>query len=906
LETLLYGGEPLNSQAEDTADDLQHVAFCACDTEKYGVWGIAASAVLYVGFALFQEYVNGGNKRIVYIREDKSERLSAQADEVQTTHQDSTNITMAEKTQQVETVKFVDTHPGFTHEQKGSFDSVRDHAFIQDARLEDYFKRPVRIHTTDWTPGVPMTQATIDPWSLFFNDPKVINRLNNYRLMRCKLHIKAIISGTPFHYGRAMLDYLPLPTLDDITSIRNPYLDADYVLVTQRPHIMLDPVESQGGEMILPFFYTKDALDIVTAEWSEMGRLTLSEFSTLLAASSTTDPVTIQIFAWAEDLKFAIPTEYDAATLSAQADEYSARPVSYIAGAVATLANSLKSVPTIGPFARATEIGARGIGAMATLFGYSRPVEIETRPYKPKTKMDLAVTNTKDDAAKLSVDVKQELTIDPRIAGLDDVDEMGINYIAQKESYVGSFLWSTNNNPEDGLWTRVVDPGTNVTNVETQTAYYLPAVAFAALPFKYWRGSLKYRFQVVASKYHRGRVRIVYDPVGYLSTSSYNGAYSTIIDIAETRDFTITVGWGQTTTYREVAPPDAAIVHSTYNSTTVPYGNGSLSMYVVNELAHPDVTANVEVKVFVSAGDDFELAVPTSEYLKQMTVNSLNNKLKPQALELNLSSQAEEVMHELKPTGGVIIDQHAGTSQLSDPSNLVYFGESIRSYRSLLKRYNLSRFLRFPNSPVGVYHWWYRIFAFPPYPQKYATPGRFTFTDGDLDTRQSGLVTLLNYISIGYVGWRGSLRLFVDLAADNLNGTNGVSNVCATLEHIASTYEDYGSQFLTSSTKDVVQAYYDYDHGHDGKAFEASGVQPTLSVEVPYYNNNRFSPTRSAYVPTTIGPDNSDNQRVLLTGDYATAARDDAWAKIHVATGEDFNLFFYIGPPRLFMDSNIA
>jgi hypothetical protein len=329
-------------------------------------------------------------------------------------------------------------------------------------------------------------------------------------------------------------------------------------------------------------------------------------------------------------------------------------------------------------------------------------------------------------------------------------------------------------------------------------------------------------------------------------------------------------------------------------------------MYVVNELAHPDVTANVVVKVFVSAGDDFELAVPTSQYLKQMTVTSLNNKLKPQALELPLSAQAEEVTHELKPTSGTVIDQHAGSSQLTDASNLVYFGESVRSFRSLLKRYNLSRFLRLTNVAVGVYHWWFRVFAFPPYPQKYATPGRFTYTDGDLDVRQPGLVTLLNYLSVGYVGWRGSLRMFVDVVSDNVDGSSGLSNLSATLDHVPSTYEDYGSQVLSGNTGDVIQEYYDYDHGLDGKAYESSGVQPTLSVDIPYYNNLRFSPTRSAYVPTTIGPDNSDNQRILLTGDYAAGGRGDAWTRVHMATGEDFNLFFYIGPPRFFMDPNIS
>jgi len=39
-----------------------------------------------------------------------------------------------------------------------------------------------------------------------------------------------------------------------------------------------------------------------------------------------------------------------------------------------------------------------------------------------------------------------------------------------------------------------------------------PAPAYIALPFDYWGGTMRYRVSVVASKYHSGRVRMVYEP----------------------------------------------------------------------------------------------------------------------------------------------------------------------------------------------------------------------------------------------------------------------------------------------------------------------------------------------------------------------------------------------------------
>jgi hypothetical protein len=909
-------GAALKAQAADAADyEVLHNLQCKCDVDKYGMWGIAASAVLYVVFALFQEYVGGGSKRVLYVKNDsdKSTRTAAVADsilrphaeEVQTTHIDSRNISVAQDETEVQNVKFVDMHSGFKHEQKSSFDSVRDHAFIQDATLQDFFERPVLIHTAEWTPGSPLTQSRINPWSLFFDNARVINRICNYRLLRCKLHIKATISGSPFHYGRAMLDYLPKHASDSYTSIRNPYIDFDFTLVTQRPHIILDPTESQGGEMVLPFFHEYDALDITDSDWASMGMLTLSEFSALKSASATLDPITIKIFAWAEEVKFAIPTAQAPPTLTAQAelvaqaDEYSKKPVSYVAGAIATMAGSMKSVPAIAPYARATEIGAKGVGALATLFGYSKPIELETTRIKPTTKTDFAITTGKDDCAKLSVDHKQELSIDPRLAGLHDVDEMGINYIAQKQSYLTTLDWSTTTAPETAIGSLLVDPAAHLTNTESGTAHYLPACAFAAIPFKYWRGSMKYRFQVVASRYHRGRLKVVYDPYGASASSpGYNEAYTTIVDIADTRDFTITVGWGQKSTYRLVQPmDDVTTVWTTYDSATYGFGNGTLSLYVVNELVHPDAASDIEIKVWVSAGDDFEVAVPHDVYVRQCTPVTTGNLLQP---------QAEADSYENDPMGQHL-DKHAGGGELTDPSSLVYFGESIRSFRALLKRYNLSRIL-VKESLLSPGRWQYKFYlnVFPPYPHKYASSSAFTVVDNDLDNHYTGYVIPLNYLSLAYCGWRGSLRHIFDSTPLHVDDTPAPSTVrvLRCCEDKAENEVFLASTSLSTDSNVVNLLNQNYDEtGYGGSTLESTTINPCISAEIPFYTNKRFYPTRTRFVPSFSVSNGGD--QLIVSGDFVSKGGSNRYLKDYVAVGEDFTYLFYIGPPRLYLQESI-
>jgi len=62
-----------------------------------------------------------------------------------------------------------------------------------------------------------------------------------------------LISGNSFYYGRALVSYNPFLLRDDVTRNRA-FFEQDLVGASQKPHFMLDPTTSQGGEMMLPFF----------------------------------------------------------------------------------------------------------------------------------------------------------------------------------------------------------------------------------------------------------------------------------------------------------------------------------------------------------------------------------------------------------------------------------------------------------------------------------------------------------------------------------------------------------------------------------------------------------------------------------------------------------------------------
>ena len=140
-------------------------------------------------------------------------------------------------------------------------------------------------------------------------------------------------------------------------------------------------------------------------------------------------------------------------------DEYGTGPISRPAGIVAKAAGALSKVPGIGMYALATQMAASTVSGIASMFGYSRPITLaDIQPYKPTYLGNMANTNVPDTSQKLTLDAKQELTVDPRVMGLGSTDEMTIKSIAQRESFLTQFGWAVSDSAETLLWNSEVSP----------------------------------------------------------------------------------------------------------------------------------------------------------------------------------------------------------------------------------------------------------------------------------------------------------------------------------------------------------------------------------------------------------------------------------------------------------------
>jgi hypothetical protein len=794
-----------------------------------------------------------------------------------------------------------------TMDSRGTtMDATRNDGFIEDVQLNDFFSRPLQIAEYDWSP-LSTFHERLNPWTLFWENARVNEKLKNFYLLKCTMKVKILINGNPFYYGMLMAAYEPLEPLNPDTP-PSPWQQVDFIRGSQRIKGFIDPTSSSGCELELPFFWYHNSLRIPYKDWREMGELVISSLNSLAHVNGGTDSVRITVLAWAENLSIAVPTEVvpDIVPESGTTDEHGKRVVSKPASNVARVARSLSDVPMIAPYAKATEIGANAIAAMAKLFGFSKPMDLEERTLNPISKRTLATTDGHYDGHKLTFDSKQELTVDPRTTGLEGYDELTIASIAQRESYLKTFQWNPMTKAAgDILWSMKVDPGLHV--YENQT-YYLPACAFAAIPFQSWRGSMRIRFQIVCSAYHRGRIRVVYDPVHAHSPAEYNTVYSTIHDIAEEKDFCVDIGWTRNTAYVPriplAAPPFNMYREGDPIFLPTDYGNGTLSIYVQNDLMTPSSNQSpIEINVFISMLDDFEVAPVPSENLPEFHLTPPSAQQFVEALP-SIEPESGEMEDPSGPdvSDPPVVDKIADVSIDNPLTTSVFYGESIQSFRQLLKRECRHEAIYFGESATANRGRIFRVYnrmAFPQYGGYIYDTVASESNVVDLNAAGKYLyadTTLINYLACAFIGWRGSIRWTYDLAGASREGDMSTASVT---RKESTTVQNFVTVTGDTGPENLYNAFKMRGRGFLGSAIRYLGINPHVSFEVPFLEHKRFIPIWEAiHSYTTVN--NAPSYAVELDVPKNMAIGNAGLITTYCSAGEDFNLFFFNGCPPLY------
>lgn len=778
---------------------------------------------------------------------------------------------------------------------------VRDETFevsrSDGVGIIDFLKRPVNIYEGVWT-GSTDPSVDLNLLQLFTADARVSNRINHYAYMSGVMCVRIACNGSPYHYGKLVAAVNHWPEMD--TSLSS---GISVYQAYQLPHIDVNPTMGVAGCLEIPLYHPHNAFPLKTIP--HIVDLAVRTINPLrLAGQAPSDVTSIQftVWAWMKEYELYSPTAINMDSLSPQADEYIKPSVSTGATAIANAFGALTSLPYVGKYMRISEMAMRVSSTLASLLGYSRPSSAEfERKITPRLITNLCNVNFDDACTKLSLDVKQEVTIDSNVTGYKEDDDMILLNIAKREGLVGSYVWDTTTSY---LQRFLVSPllCASETTSDDNLKLHLTPVGYVSVPFNYWRGCLKLRIEVVGSAFHRGKLRIVYDPYQPVNsdwTTVVNTNYNYLMDIANEREYVMNIGWATNRPYLHLGPADltfSAVADTLLTDFDISRHNGTISMYVEHPLRSVagDTNPLVYINAYLSAGDDFSLADPTDFEMNRF---SNNYDLKVNSIEETPGAGMAPVP-ELLPTFE-LNKVGADSYTTNDKYALTFFGEHVISIRQLVKRYCAAYTRKYiSETSDNVSYMIYNHNDFPLY-------GGYSPT-GVEPTSAYGTVNLATYAN--YLTWYTPMFLMRRGGIRNkyiLETGNGAFTGLMSL--IGARSASCGFGFLSES--------YDFPGPNEiwlanigSNTSILSGAQatlalthPILEIECPYHSNKRFFFAQDRDKETnfnTIDIRREQGHKVILGTSFGDR---NGFLRRYSAAADDYSLYMFKYTPSILL-----
>nr|QVG74791.1 polyprotein [Picornavirales sp.] len=210
-------------------------------------------------------------------------------------------------------------------------------------------------------------------------------------------------------------------------------------------------------------------------------------------------------------------------------------------------------------------------------------------------------------------------------------DEMKVSYVARQFGFVGTFTWTTTDSTKAFLKGYAVMP-MNICDLQVRyrddvsrfqlAVYESTPLAVVSSLFSYWRGSIEFRFDFVASAFHTGRLAFCFVPGnGIPDDVTFDAAiqsYVQYFDLQTDTSFTFVCPYVSNRTWCSVLDPKGSFPKERSASECI----GILLVFVINPLVVIDnVSSTVRINTFIRAGSDFEVAVPSFPVLYPETLN---------------------------------------------------------------------------------------------------------------------------------------------------------------------------------------------------------------------------------------------------------------------------------------------
>lgn len=741
--------------------------------------------------------------------------------------------------------------------------------------LGAFFGRPVHLTDFSWTGATATTHATYG--TAWCNITAINARLTRFATFRGTMVVRFVVNGTPFHYGRMLFAWLP-----------HQYQGAfDTGKALQLPHVAVDPSQQRSYEIRIPPLSRNPILGLA-------GQYVANPFADAYgdiysvplvalqhASMASPPPVGIAVYVYFEDVELTqpMPGSYAftgpakkggriAALADSMSEAHGVGPIQGVADAVGNAAKALSDVPIIGGFASAVA-GAASIGSkIASLFGWSRPViDVPLGFVKQKAATSLSAMGAPDGSLTFTAYTDTGVSTDPTDIGAPAEDEMALATIWRRPGLMDLISWSSSDTPGTVKETYIMNPCK--TNLPAHTLLMTgPPMAWVANAFRYWRGSIVLRFEVVGTQYHSGRLQFRYIP-SYVPVSSgivmdaanAPTAEVCILDLAAERTLDMVVHY---------AAPAQMLLCGAYGDTYSNLSdNGVVEVSVLTALTGIQSSETLVVVVTARAGEDFVAFCPT----------------------LDVGSAYTYTGPEVRDQKPVVRVCAINTPAITAPDVAkIYFGEVVGSIRALVKRFSAVTMLE--GAPGAAVKNPQLVLTMP----LVLPPMSQTVTASYRVTAKS----FLAYFAPAYIGARGSLRYKFQPPVYRDTTTRHNTSVPAWVEPTLTLAYGLGAPLIMQLVDQD-----DFAGDFPPKTWNGSEVQPTaasaggmVEVTVPDFNTQLFYKTWNTSWVVPDGPgDVAVRYQVTMPEASDTAATSLFRATIWMAAGEDFSLVHYVCTP---------
>lgn len=472
-------------------------------------------------------------------------------------------------------------------------------------------------------------------------------------------------------------------------------------------------------------------------------------------------------------------------------------------------------------------------------------------------------------------------------------DELIISRFVGRETYLGQTLWETNATVNSLLRGIDITPSyVSFNDVIDNRVFQSTPLFMASQPFDYWRGDIIIRMRVLCTQYHRGRIRVTYDPFGDIFTNvdTYTTNFTRIVDIAKDKDIEFRVPYMQAMPFLRCYSGKRQNFH---DITSQPleiglFSNGSLTFRVVNALSAPIDAAPAVLVFSVRAADNFELAGP-------------------RALPIDISTlqvQSNETMYD---DPELVSTSNNPTSNVDPHRYLTNMGEVVKSFRTLLRRTNAFRTDVFSIPATATESDVLIRMTRPRFPLPY---GYTPLTEFGLDLVDSAISpgtpryfnfvhnTMLAWLMPCYLAYRGAINW--DVNVDTVQDVNDMKIYRPTRLREMGNVSAAISVLSATSNAETVRTYlYNSSCLLEGGTLTNQKTQAGLQACVPDYNSARFRFANPLDVMTGTFPDGSEVDSIgidiTLNNGLATTSKCKVWT--YVSAGPDFNFFFFVNTP---------